>query len=110
MIIIVIIFQKIKRSGKMPVYKNEQAKKNQWWFEIYLGKDENGKKIQKKKRGFKTKKEADKAMVEIENAFNTGKYFEPSMMLFKDYLSDWLNNKQDIGRQTRINYESNIRV
>lgn len=52
------------------IYKDKNTKT--WFFRAYLGFDENGKKIQKTRRGFKTQKEAkiayDRFM--ITHAFN----------------------------------------
>ncbi|UXD43075.1 hypothetical protein E3T45_00450 [Enterococcus faecium] len=52
------------------MYKDQNTKT--WFFRAYLGFDENGKKIQKTRRGFKTQKEAkiayDRFMVT--HAFN----------------------------------------
>jgi len=79
---------------------------NSWYYVFYLEKDVNGKRRQKKKRGFKTKKEAQKALTEAINAINKGTYVEPSSILYKDYLEDWFSTKQKtIGIQTAKNYE-----
>lgn len=96
----------------MPVYEDKDRLKNRWWFEVELGKDHTGKRIRKKERGFKTKKEAEKAMVEVQNDFNRkGRYAEPSKMLYADYLKEWFEKKKSgVGEQTAILYESIIRV
>jgi integrase len=65
-----------------------------WYYVIELGKGLDGKRKQKKKRGFKTKKEAQKALNEAIHALNTGTYIEPSKMLLGEYLEDWLENKR----------------
>lgn len=41
------------------IYQDKQTKK--WFFRAYLGIDENGKKVQKTKRGFLTQREAKQA-------------------------------------------------
>lgn len=41
------------------IYKDNKT--NKWFYRAYLGKDENGKKIQKTKRGFATQREAKQA-------------------------------------------------
>jgi site-specific recombinase XerC len=66
-----------------------------WYYVFYLDKDVNGKRRQKKKRGFKTKKEAERALTEAINAINKGVYIEPSNILFKDYLEQWLKTKKN---------------
>lgn len=79
---------------------------NTWYFVIDLGKDLlTGKRIQKKKRGFKTKKEANTALAETLNEVNKGTYVEPSKILFSDYLNQWLHDKQiNIMPSTYSNY------
>ena len=67
---------------------------NTWYYILELGKI-NGKRKQKKKRGFKTKKEAQNALIEAEHTLlKNGTFNEPSKMLYKDYLSTWLNDKK----------------
>jgi len=67
---------------------------NTWYYVLELGKV-NGKRKQKKKRGFKTKKEAQIALVQAEHElFNSGRILEPSLMLYKDYLKSWLDDKK----------------
>jgi integrase len=68
--------------------------KTSWHYVIELGKDMFGKRKQKRKRGFKTKKEAQKALTESLHAMNTGRYIEPNKMHMSEYLDNWLNNKQ----------------
>lgn len=62
------------------------------WYVIFdLGKDpETGKRKQKKKRGFRTKKEAQKYLTEQLNAIEKGTYFEPKDITFGEYLDYWL--------------------
>ncbi|WP_255253206.1 N-terminal phage integrase SAM-like domain-containing protein [Brevibacillus laterosporus] len=76
----------------MPVYKDLNAKKNPWYFEINYS--EGGKYKKKKKRSFKTKKEAEAAMFEVQNQLNKGTYIEPSKMLYSSFMEDWLKDKQ----------------
>lgn len=68
---------------------------NSWYFVIELGKDQlTGKRIQKKKRGFKTKKEAQNAFAETLNEINKGTYVQPSKVLYKDFLNEWFIDKK----------------
>lgn len=67
---------------------------NTWYYVLELGKI-NGKRKQKKKRGFKTKKEAQHALIQAEHELlSTGKLTEPSKMLYKEYLINWLDDKR----------------
>ena len=64
-----------------------------WNVVFDLGKDPiTGKRKQKRKRGFKTKKEAEKYLNEQLNSLDKGTYFEPSEMTLSDYLDYWLEN------------------
>jgi integrase len=64
-----------------------------WYVSFDLGKDpETGKRRQKKKRGFKTKKEAEKYLSEQINDLDKGTYFEPKDLTFFEYLDYWLEN------------------
>ncbi|WML26248.1 site-specific integrase [Neobacillus sp. OS1-33] len=64
------------------------------WFVLYdTGKDPvTGKRKQKKKRGFKTKKEAEKFLSEKLNSINNGTYFEPKDITLNEYLNYWVDN------------------
>jgi len=87
----------------MPVYKDPNAKKNPWYFEINYS--EGGKYKKKKKRGFKTKKEAEAAMAEMQNDLNKGTYIEPSKALYSSFMADWLKDKQTkVKRRTLETY------
>ncbi|MGG4494142.1 tyrosine-type recombinase/integrase [Brevibacillus reuszeri] len=94
----------------MPVYKDENAKKNPWYYQFYTGEIRGGKRERIKKRGFRTKKEAEKAMAEAQAAVNKGEYLEPSKMAFRDYLNDWLKTKRNLGEQTADLYDSYLRT
>ncbi|WP_214480992.1 site-specific integrase [Bacillus sp. SM2101] len=73
------------------VHKDPQSKKWYYMLSIY---DENGKRRQKKKRGFKTKGEAKAALIAAENEVNKGTYVEPSNEIFINYINDWFEIKQ----------------
>ncbi|MEH7445189.1 site-specific integrase [Bacillus sp. JJ1122] len=82
---------------------------NSWYYVFYLEKDLQGKRKQKKKRGFKTKKEAQIALAETINSVNKGTYLEPSNTLYKDFLEQWYSVKQSsIGIQTAKVYKQYI--
>ncbi|MEC1697730.1 site-specific integrase [Schinkia azotoformans] len=69
---------------------------NTWYYYIDLGRDQNGKRMIKKKRGFKSEKEAKKALTEIMYEIDKGTYVEPSTLLFRDFLNQWLEHKEKI--------------
>lgn len=66
-----------------------------WYYILELGKDVNtSKRKQKKRRGFKTKKEAQAALVQAESEVLRGDYIEPSKMLYGEYIESWLIDKK----------------
>lgn len=73
----------------MPIYKD---KNNTYFiqFDTYV----DGKRKQKKRRGFKTKSEAKKALTAIESEINKGTYIEPSSITIKELLSEWIEQKK----------------
>lgn len=77
-----------------------------WYYVLTYGKKANGKPMQYKKRGFKTKKEAKKSLLELEQSLITGSYIKPNKILFGDYLiNDWLEDKQTkVKKQTLKTY------
>ena len=79
------------------------------WNVIFdLGKDPlTGNRKQKRKRGFKTKKEAEKYLSEQLNAVGKGTYFEPSEMTLSQYLDYWIENyaKPNTAQRTLENYQ-----
>lgn len=75
----------------MPVYKDAKAKEKPWYFSISY--KENGKYKKMLRRGFKTKKEAEAAMVEAQNSMNKGTYIEPSKELYSKFMEGYLKDK-----------------
>ncbi|WP_280770078.1 tyrosine-type recombinase/integrase [Salipaludibacillus daqingensis] len=76
------------------------------WYYVFSLKDSNGKRKQKKKRGFKTKKAAQQALTESLNSYNKGSFIEPSNACYNDYLTEWFDTKKNtIGIQTAQVYE-----
>ncbi|PLT32534.1 site-specific integrase [Bacillus sp. V5-8f] len=64
-----------------------------WYVQFDLGKDpQTGKRKQKKKRGFKTQKEAQKYLNEQLNAIHKGTFFEPKDITFSEYVDYWFEN------------------
>ena len=83
-----------------------------WYVAFDLGKDPlTGKRKQKRKRGFKTKKEAEKFLSEQLNSIDKETYFEPSVLTFGEYLDYWLENyaKPNTAARTLEGYSYMIR-
>ncbi|WP_053361932.1 site-specific integrase [Bacillus sp. FJAT-27251] len=79
-----------------------QTKKGETRYMVMLEVGNNGKRKQKKKMGFKTKKEANTFLIEALNDINKGTYIEPSRILFSEFLEEWFKTKQiSLGTQTK---------
>jgi integrase len=68
-------------------------KGNRWYFVVDTGVDPTtGKRKQKWFSGFKTKKEAEKAMIKKLHELEQGTYIEPQKTTLGNYLSRWLDD------------------
>lgn len=78
-----------------------------WQFTVNLGKDPlTGKRKQKSKGGFRTKKECEKAVNELVMQLEKGEFFEVEKMSLQEYLSYWLATyaKANVAPSTYIRY------
>ena len=72
------------------VGKREGKRRTSWYYTVDLGRDEaTGKRNQKQKRGFRTRKEAESAMRKLIGALEEGTYVPPSRMTLAQYLEEW---------------------
>lgn len=79
-----------------------------WQYTIELGKDPTtGKRLQKSKGGFKTKKECEKTMASLIHELETGQFIKTETMSLKDYLNYWLETyaKVNVANSTFIRYK-----
>lgn len=82
-----------------------------WQYTVELDNDPStGKRRQKSKGGFKTKKECEKVMNELIVELEKGNYFEATEMTMKEYLSYWISNYavHNVASSTLKRYESSI--
>jgi hypothetical protein len=78
-----------------------------WAYIVDVGKDpKTGKRKQKKKSGFRTKKEAEAAASIIENEINQGLYVEESNVTFEEFAYEWLSLYEGTGNVK----ESTVRI
>ncbi|MEB2584696.1 tyrosine-type recombinase/integrase [Bacillus cereus] len=83
--------------------KKDQNTKT-WYFILTHGKKEDGKPRQFKKRGFKTKQEAQKVMLELEQSLTLGTYVQPNKILYKEYLLErFLEDKMTKVKKQTLN-------
>lgn len=88
-------------SGYVGKYYVKSEKKSKWFYVITLGKDENGKRIQHKKRGFKSKTEAKNQLMLAQNSLANGAHVYASKVTYGMYLMEWFNNRRSyLGSQT----------
>lgn len=79
---------------------------NTWSYYFDLGKVD-GKRKKKEKGGFKTKKDAEKALAAAINEYNNaGQLFEPTEITVSDYLDQWfdLYCKPNLKYNTQVGY------
>src|SRR5580698_1994578 len=61
-----------------------------WYFIVDQGRDDRGHRKQVKKRGFRTKAEAQEELDKVRRAVSTGSYVPPSTVTFRQYMDEWL--------------------
>lgn len=98
----------------MAYFRKITAKNKQgftWAFTIDLGRDPNtGKRKQITRRGFKTKKEAEKVASQMEVEINNESFVNEKKTLFKDFVVEYMNviAKPSVKPSTYKGYESAI--
>jgi integrase len=70
------------------VYQNEISKKWEFVFDHY----DNGKRKQVRRRGFKTKREANDALIILQREVQVGEYVQLNNQSLGEYLKYWLEN------------------
>ena len=66
-------------------------KGDRWYVKIELDPDPaTGRRRQKWHSGYTTKREAERARVDLLSKFDRGEYVEPSQQTVADFLTDWL--------------------
>ncbi|OAX49906.1 site-specific integrase [Paenibacillus sp. AD87] len=93
---------------QMKAHKDEKT--GTWYFVVSAGKDEDGKRRQIKRRGFRTEKEALKEMRKILQQVDESTYVKKSNLKYVDFLeNEWLPSKEVTLRPvTYRTYKSNI--
>ena len=83
---------------------------NAWYVVVDLPRDpRTGKRQQKWHSGFRTKREADKALTEILSRLDRGTYVAPTKQTFGDYLDLFLKTvEREVRPTTYANYKSLI--
>ena len=70
-----------------------------------------GKRRQKWHSGYRTKREAERALSEIVSSVHSGSYIEPTKQTFSNFITDWLVAiEPTIRPSTRHSYDRNLRL
>lgn len=82
-----------------------------WWFVVDLPAGPGGRRRQARRRGFKTKKDAQAALDQLRVGARTGTYVAPARQTLSEFLqADWLPvARRSLAESTWESYERNIR-
>ena len=86
-------------------------KGTRWYVKIELDPDAGtGRRRQKWHSGYSTKREAERARIDLLSKFDRGEYVEPSHQTVADYFADWLRAIEHTVRPSTFNsYSRNVR-
>ncbi|WP_070120421.1 site-specific integrase [Bacillus marinisedimentorum] len=88
---------------KGSIKKNKATGK--WDFIVDVGKDpKTGRRKQKRKRGFHTKREAENALASLLNELNNGTFIEPTKLTVNEFFEEWL--KERLSQVSRHTYKT----
>ncbi len=89
----------------MTVFKDNNAKKNKWYFVIEVR--ENGKRKRIKRRGFARERDARIAERKLLNELEQGLDLNAADVTYEKYMNDWLKDKKgSVKPQTYTTYHS----
>lgn len=66
-----------------------------------LGRGPAGKRIRRWHSGYRTKKDAERARVELLSRLDQGAYVDPSKLTVAGYMGRWLDHMATLGRDER---------
>lgn len=90
---------------------NKDEKTGTYWFVVSAGKDENSKRRQIKRRGFRTEKEALKEMRKLLQQVDDNVYIKNTKLKYSDFLEgEWLASKAlKVRDSTLSTYKHNVK-
>jgi integrase len=89
--------------------KGNPFQRGKTWTFIYYAYDENGKRVQKWKGGYATKREAEQALKEINSKIALGMVVSDSSMTVEAYMTKWIAHRQKFLEPNTYNgYLNNI--
>lgn len=84
--------------------------KPRWQFMHDAPRGHGGKRKQINRKGFRTKKEAQRALRESQTSLDTGLRPDSTRRTVGEYLDQWIAGKASLRETTRTSYESHIRL
>ena len=81
-----------------------------WRIQWDAGLKPNGRRWQRSKAGYRTRREAEAALRERLEEVRRGHVFDASKITMGEFLQLWLESKRNIRASTRRSYEGHIRV
>lgn len=96
------------------IHKRERQGKNgktvRWYVVVDIGRDDKGKRKQKWHGGFRTRREAERAMAEIVESLENDRYVAPQKKTLAEFATDeWLPlNKTQTKTSTWDSYRRNL--
>lgn len=78
---------------------------SRWSVVIDLGRDVDGKRIRKWHSGYRTKREAEQARIEILSRVQSGLYVAPHKLTVAQWLRDWLEGRVGLADTTIEGYQ-----
>lgn len=89
---------------------NFRKRGSKWYFQIYTGIDPStGRKKFTSKGGFKTKKEAQMAAVEVEKEVYENTYVQEQNITFKEFTVEWINTYRETAKISSVrNRQQNL--
>jgi hypothetical protein len=78
---------------------------SRWSVVIDLGRDVDGKRLRKWHSGYRTKREAEQARIEILSRVQSGLYVAPHKLTVAQWLRDWLEGRVGLAETTIEGYQ-----
>src|SRR5437879_11085811 len=92
-------------------FPQRDPKTGTWWFVVDLPASSDGRRRQARRRGFRTKRDAQQALDNLRVARRQGTYVAPARQTLVQFLRvDWLPAvRRELAESTWESYERNIR-
>ncbi|HWI04579.1 MAG TPA: Arm DNA-binding domain-containing protein, partial [Acidimicrobiales bacterium] len=87
-------------------------KGDRWYVKIELDPDPvTGRRRQKWHSGFRTRRDAERARIDLLSKFDRGEYVEPSHQTVAEFFAEWLKTIEPTIRESTLeSYARNVRL